>query len=781
MFTLGDLKGGICPILGVYFIAPQIKANILTFRHFTIIFSFVWVFTVFSAISSLAAVAEPSSGLGLQVMYLGPNPQGIQNENTPAEVSVLVLSDLPKAEEARGEVFAALLKSNLVSNFQTSIDAAANFSNQLTLVMDVEISEADGLAQITLGNEHFPLEEFSKRVSALVAVFSPEFRRIGFLRLSDPQGIVPSKLQPIRAMVDALTFEFTVVTVVEAASANICKAVEEANFTRDLLSGVADRTPFGNGDGNSSVFEVDGYLNAALTRLIRRNRDCGSMYNLIVKNDENLSGALIEHGNSTPYGGVEAKLYHETFEAMFLMKTTAEGDLNKFLESCEFCPLEAQLSDRLRGMRRAAVERQLENEVWERIKDDASPERLVIFAENCSLCELKDQALERIDKIEAILRVGEAEAEAFKAASAAMNLTSLRSYVTECEACVSAAKARELIAQIESNEKYHDETVTYQAAVEALSIGQTQAYLDNCEICEHKSAALDFLALREARDALLDPCMAVVGLPQMGGPRKLAQIDIALANQHCGTALASYDDDGLLLTLMGRVRQAEGNHSEASDYYAQGVAQQTPSAFGLTAFNLYAPGDGSLADPVQAEKMAVLGAERGDWLSKELLTVLYSKQLVAGKTAKDAYAIAEPLAQDGNSLAQFFTGFFLQSGTGVEVSPEMAAEWFQKSVDQDYLHSYSFLAGMLETGEGLVADPDRAVELYWDAMAKGDPTALQRLTLQLNSRSRDVVRIVQQRLRDEGYYKGRVDGLPGPTTVKAVNAWHSALASTSNG
>jgi len=751
----------------------------LTFRNYSTVFSLVWLVSVFSAVGAWAASTDTASDLGLQVMYLGPNPQGIQNENTPDEVSVLVLSDLPKAEQARDKVFAALLKSNLVSNFQTSIDAATNFSNQLTLVIDVEISNADGQVQIALGAGTFALEEFSKRVSALVAVFSPEFRRVGFLRLSDPKGIVPSKLQPIRAMIDTLGFEFTVVTVVETTSADTCAAVTNANFPRDLLSGVADRTPFGNGDGNSSVNEVDAYLNAALTRLIRRNRDCGSIYNLIVKNDENLAGSLINHNSSSPYGGVEAKLYHETFEAMFLMKTTIEADLNSFLSSCEFCPLEASLSSRLRNMRHAAVERQLENEVWERIKNDTSPERLVIFTENCSLCELKDQAMERISKIETTRRVGVAEAEAFKAAAGAMNLTALRSYVTECEACVNASQAREIIAEIESNEKFQEETATYQAAVKALSVTQTQAYLDSCEICEHKTAAMGFLTSRAARMTLVAPCEAVAGLPQMGGPRKLAQIDVPLAKQHCGMALASYGDDGLLLTLMGRVHQAEGNYNEALAYYTKGVAQETPSAYGLSAFNLYAPRDGSLADPVQAEQLALQGAARGDWLSQELLTVLYSKQLIAGKTAKDAFEIAEPLARDGNSLAQFFAGFFLQSGTGVAVSPESAAGWFQKSVDQKYLHSYSFLAGMLETGEGVVLDADRAAELYWDAMEKGDPTALERLTLQLNSRSRDVVLNVQQRLRDEGFYKGRVDGLPGPTTVKAVNAWRSAI--TSNG
>ena len=714
-------------------------------------------------------------------MYLGPNPESIQNENTPAEVSILVLSELPKAEAARREIFAALLKSNLVSSFQTSMDANANFSNQVTLVLDVEISKGAQGVEIALGDGHFPLEEFSKRISALVAVFSTDYRRVGFLRLSDPQGVVPSELQPIRAMIDELAFEFTVVTVVEAAATEMCKEVSNSNFPRDLLSGVADRTPFGNGDGNSSVGEVDAYLNAALTRMIRRNRNCGSMYNLIVKNEENLSGELISHVNTTPYGGVEAKLYHETFEAMFLMKTETEAELNRFLNSCEFCPLEAKLTNRLRGMRRAAIERQLENEVWERIKDDASPERLIIFTENCSLCELKDRALERIGKIEAIRRVGEAEAAAFQQASVSMNLTSLRNYITDCEACVSASKARELILQIENDEKFQQETATYEAARQAVSEDLIKAYLDSCEICEHKQTAEAFLVSRVARMKRVSPCMAVVGLPQMGGPRKLADIDVATSNQTCGKALTTYPEDGLLLTLLGRIRQAEGKHTEAAEYYAQGVEQQIPAAFGLTAFNLYAPGDGSLADPERAEQVALKGSELGDWLSKELLTVLYSKQLVAGKTAEDAYKIAEPIARDGNPLAQFFVGFFLQSGTGVEVSPEQAAVWFQKSVDQDYLHAYSFLAGVLETGEGMDADADRAAELYWDAMAQGDPTALERLTLQLSSRSRDVVLIVQQRLRDEGFYRGRVDGLPGPTTVKAVNAWHSALADSSNG
>jgi len=178
----------------------------------------------------------------------------------------------------------------------------------------------------------------------------------------------------------------------------------------------------------------------------------------------------------------------------------------------------------------------------------------------------------------------------------------------------------------------------------------------------------------------------------------------------------------------------------------------------------------------RAEELALKGAGMGDWLSHEILTVMYSKDLVAGKTGRDAFVIAERVAEEGNALAQFFIGYYYLTGTGTEVSEEDAETWLSKSVEQGYTHAYSFLAELHERGsDGAEPQPDRAAELYWSALEQGDPTATDRLTTQLGERNRDVVRIIQERLREAGLYRGPVDGVPGRGTANAIREFADSL------
>ena len=223
------------------------------------------------------------------------------------------------------------------------------------------------------------------------------------------------------------------------------------------------------------------------------------------------------------------------------------------------------------------------------------------------------------------------------------------------------------------------------------------------------------------------------------------------------------------MTALGRVEQAAGNLTEARAAYDAGIAAGIPAAFGLAAHSLYAPGDGSAADYQRAEELALEGHSRGDWLSGEVLTVLYSRELIEGKTATDAFQVAKGYAEDGNPVAQFFTGYFYRIGNGTQQSDTEAVAWLQDSVDQGYIHANSFLAEVYERGgEGVAQDGERAAALYWAALEKGDPTALERLSNQINARSSVVIAGIQTRLRDEGVYGGGIDGIGGNATATSV-------------
>jgi TPR repeat protein len=285
---------------------------------------------------------------------------------------------------------------------------------------------------------------------------------------------------------------------------------------------------------------------------------------------------------------------------------------------------------------------------------------------------------------------------------------------------------------------------------------------------------LDRLA---ALEALRAPCLAVAGLPQMGGPRKLEDIDRVKATAVCGRAAAAFPDDGLVRVMQGRIAQAAGDFANAAAAFADGMEQGVPAAFGLAAYAHYTPADGGPIDPMQVEALALAGADKGDWLSQEVLTVLYSKDLVPGKSGREAFEVAHKIAEEGDPLAQYFVGHYFMTGVGTDASLEKAAAWLEKAVDGGYTDASAPLAQVYEQATGAAARPELAAELYWSALGQGDAAATQHLTTELAKRSAEVVRIIQGKLREQGLYRGAVDGVPGPGTEAAIRAYANSIGS----
>jgi TPR repeat protein len=276
-------------------------------------------------------------------------------------------------------------------------------------------------------------------------------------------------------------------------------------------------------------------------------------------------------------------------------------------------------------------------------------------------------------------------------------------------------------------------------------------------------------------ETLIGPCEAAAGLPAKGGPRQLEDIDIPAARAACDAALAVLPRHPLLVVLAGRIDQAEGRLDAARAAYEAGVAAGVPESFGLAAYLRFSPPDGGAPDYEAAAELARSGAGLGDWLSKEILMVTYSRALVAGNGPAEAVAIARENAEEGNVAAQFFLGYFLLSGTGVEMDEAEAAIWLRKASDGGYVRANPFLAEILERGEAVAAAPEDAARLIWEALGEGDAVTVARLTDQLSERRPEVIRFIQQKLRDAGVYKGRDDGIAGPGTVRAVQAYIETL------
>jgi len=425
--------------------------------------------------------------------------------------------------------------------------------------------------------------------------------------------------------------------------------------------------------------------------------------------------------------------------------------------------------------RARAVE--LENAIWAEIREDTHRERLATYVDHCTVCLHSDEALTRIERLDAAAKAAEDERRAFLAARSGRDLAGLRAYVETCVACAHADEARAVIAEIEADAAYQAERARLSEAMAAEDPAGLEAYLAACAVCDGAGEARALLDRLAARAELRAPCLALAGLPQMGGPRRLEDIDRAEAGAVCGEAAEALPDDALVRVILGRIAQAGGDFESAAAAYAEGMEKGVPAAFGLAAYSEYTPPGGGPIDPARVEALALQGARTGDWLSREVLSVLYSKNLVPGKSGRDAFEAAMTAAEEGDPLAQYFVGHYYLTGVGAEASTEKAAHWLQKAVDAGYAPARPKLAEIYEQGSAGAARPELAAELYWSALGQGDAAAAQRLTTELAKRSAEVVRIIQGKLREQGLYRGAVDGVPGPGTEAAIRAYAKSIGS----
>jgi TPR repeat protein len=92
----------------------------------------------------------------------------------------------------------------------------------------------------------------------------------------------------------------------------------------------------------------------------------------------------------------------------------------------------------------------------------------------------------------------------------------------------------------------------------------------------------------------------------------------------------------------------------------------------------------------------------------------YNEGFIAAESGdyKTAVQMWEPLAKQGNPLAQFNMALLYHSGLGVEQDESMAVNWYHKAADNGYYMAQEYLAvGYQEGWFGLPKDQKKAK--YW--------------------------------------------------------------------
>ncbi|WP_297773488.1 hypothetical protein [uncultured Roseovarius sp.] len=709
-----------------------------------------------------------------RLVFLGADPAQSAPGPVKDGLSVLALDDLPTPNSVNEEVLAAILRSNPISTVLSSRDSTTVKSGSLHLVTALELSGGTQGVTATIRDETVPLDAFLTRLEALVGALNPAQRQIAFVHVADPQERLPAALDAVSGSFDRIGMAMTVLIVGNEAES--CRN-QRAPLEYAVLAGLADRVPFGDGDGATTAAEATRWISGAMTRSVKREEDCAARYSLILRTEDSDETVVARHTQGSLIPMMENAVGREEFRALFLRDTEDPDQIAAYLEDCTYCPHEEELDERLQTISDRQMALDLETEIWSSIRADDTTDRLKVYVAHCDLCQFKDEAEARIARLEAADAARADEAARFEALRAARDLNGLREWRDSCVACDQKAAAEALITEILADGRLAEETARLRDAIGMHNAEAVKTWLETCEICAERDKATAAMDRMAEAVAAARPCQVAAGLPQHGGPRLLSSIDRSKAREICSSILTEHPENPAVITVIGRIDQAAGDMDKARRAYAKGMSAARPAAFGLAAYAAFAPGDKD-PDYAEAERLALAGTARGDWLSGEVLTLLYLRELIDGKDASDAFPIASADAEEGNPVAQFFMGYFHNGGIVVEQSKARAADWFSKAVEQGYLHANAFLAGILESGDTEVpADIGRAADLYWQGLIGRDDTALQRLTDQINDRPNEIVRILQNRLQDEGVFRGLVDGIPGPRTVGAVERF-AALQQT---
>lgn len=121
------------------------------------------------------------------------------------------------------------------------------------------------------------------------------------------------------------------------------------------------------------------------------------------------------------------------------------------------------------------------------------------------------------------------------------------------------------------------------------------------------------------------------------------------------------------------------------------------------------------------------------------LTTLYNTEVLANADFDEAYEAAQagdykraialwkPLAEEGDTAAQYTLGWMFESGQGIEQNYQQAAIWYAKAATQGYVAAQFVLATMYSKGTGVALDNVQAVNWFIKAANQGDAIAQFRL------------------------------------------------------
>ena len=219
----------------------------------------------------------------------------------------------------------------------------------------------------------------------------------------------------------------------------------------------------------------------------------------------------------------------------------------------------------------------------------------------------------------------------------------------------------------------------------------------------------------------------------------------------------------------------------------------------------YATGDGVAEDLELSARWINRAADLGDPGAQFLVGSSFYGGIGVEQDVPRGLLFLERAAAQGHPKAQFLLGQAYVDGIGVAANPEWAARWYGKAARGGHPQAQYALGVMFASGFGVPESARRAYRWFSIGAANGyeDAAALRdkmasRLAPEARARAQakiarfsakqsqgfmdaPTVMYVQLRLRALGYDAGPADGITGPKTRTAIEAFQSSEQVTVDG
>jgi TPR repeat protein len=189
---------------------------------------------------------------------------------------------------------------------------------------------------------------------------------------------------------------------------------------------------------------------------------------------------------------------------------------------------------------------------------------------------------------------------------------------------------------------------------------------------------------------------------------------------------------------------------------------------------MYSNGVGVQADFTKSAIWNKQAADHGHSAGMVGLGLLHEHGKGVEADANRAAMLYKRAADLGNSAGMVHLGLLHVQGKGVERNDAAAVALYRKAVAQNNSAAMNNLAWMIQSGRGVDrSNPDEAADFMMKALDHRNEFSRRQMTQNSRAWTREFRKSMQERLRDAGFYTGRVDGNFRESSTAAIDNYFS--------